>query len=433
MEDSTRTERACADELRELLLDATRLQLRADVPVGAYLSGGLDSAVIAGLIRNFSDSPLRTFSVTFDDAVFDESEYQRQMIAHLDTDHSNIRCTYSDIGAVFPDVIWHTEKPVVRTAPAPLFILSKLVRESGYKVVLTGEGSDEVLAGYDIFKEVKIRRFLEKFPDSKYRPLILKRLYPYLAQSPVKSLPYAVSFFRADASGYPPACYSHVPRWKTTSKIKTFFSNSLKDRLGTYYGIDELSSLLPDRAGEYDDISLAQHLEIKTLLSCYLLSSQGDRVAMAHSIEGRVPFLDHRVIEFCCKLPHTMRMRVLTEKYILKECMKGLLPPSIIKRSKQPYMAPDAKSFFQKDSPDYVAELLSEDNLRKTGYFSPKAVSALIGKCRQNPVLGFKDNMAVVGIVSTLLLHDRFIDNFEAQSCGAFKNETQAGNYVVKI
>ncbi len=416
MEDSTRTERVCADELRELLLDATRLQLRADVPVGAYLSGGLDSAVIAALIRNFSDSPLRTFSVTFDDAVFDESEYQAQMITHLGTDHSNIRCTYSDIGAVFPDVIWHTEKPVVRTAPAPLFILSKLVRESGYKVVLTGEGSDEILAGYDIFKEVKIRRFIEKFPNSQFRPLILRRLYPYLAQSPVKSLPYALSFFRSDASGYPPACYSHVPRWKTTSKIKTFFSNSLKDRLGTYYGIDELSPMLPARAGDLDDISLAQHLEIKTLLSCYLLSSQGDRVAMAHSIEGRVPFLDHRVIEFCCKLPPTMRMRVLTEKYILKEGMKGLLPPSIVKRSKQPYMAPDAKSFLQKDSPDYVGELLSEDNLKKTGYFSPKAVSALISKCRQNPVLGFKDNMAVVGIISTLLLHDRFIDNFELQN-----------------
>lgn len=432
VEGEPKAEELYACELRELLLDATRLQLRADVPVGAYLSGGIDSSVIAALIRNYSGNTLRTFSVTFDDAVFDESEYQRQMIDHLGTEHSNIRCTYSDIGEVFPDVVWHTEKPVVRTAAAPLFILSKLVRESGYKVILTGEGSDEILAGYDIFKEVKVRRFIEKYPDSKFRPLIFKRLYPYLANSPVRSIRYAESFFNVGPSGYPPACYSHIPRWNTTSKIKTFFSGSLKNTLGCYRGADELSPLFPADISGYDDVSLAQYLEIKTLLSCYLLSSQGDRVAMAHSIEGRVPFLDHRFVEFCCKLPATLRMRGLNEKYILKESMKGLLPPSIVKRSKQPYMAPDAKSFFHKDSPDYVSELLSEDNLRKTGYFSPEAVSALVKKCGHNAVLGFKDNMAIVGIISTLLLHECFVHNFNPTKYVVNNEDAEVHEYVAK-
>jgi asparagine synthase (glutamine-hydrolysing) len=383
------------------------------VPVGAYLSGGIDSSVITALIKNFTDTPLRTFSVTFEDKVFDESSYQKQMIDHLETDHSEVRCTYSDIGSVFPEVIWHTEKPLLRTAPAPLFILSRLVRDSGYKVVLTGEGSDEILAGYDIFKEVKVRRFIEKYPDSKFRPLILKRLYPYLANSPVKSLPYAEAFFRSDNSAYPSECYSHVPRWNTTSKIKTFFSDSVRESLGSYNPASELSSLMND-AGGYDDLSLAQYVEIKTLLSGYLLSSQGDRVCAAHSIEGRYPFLDHRVIEYCCKLPPDVRMRVLSEKDILKTSMRGLVPTSILNRTKQPYMAPDAQSFFSSDSPGYVNELLSEESLRKTGLFSANAVSALVKKCRKNPVLGFKDNMAIVGIISTLLLHDMFVENFTA-------------------
>jgi asparagine synthase (glutamine-hydrolysing) len=412
-EDGIRTEEYYADKLRELLIDATRLQLRADVPVGAYLSGGIDSAVIAALIKNYTDTPLRTFSVTFDDKAFDESEYQRHMIDHLNTEHSSIMCSYADIGEVFPDVIWHTEKPLVRTAPAPLFLLSRLVRKNGYKVVLTGEGSDEILAGYDIFKEVKVRKFIEKYPESKFRPLILKRLYPYLAHSPVKSVPYAQAFFGGDLSAYPAACFSHIPRWNTTSKIKTFFSDSLKNRLAGYQCVDELSPLLSADTGGYDDVSLAQYLEIKTLLSCYLLSSQGDRVAMAHSIEGRFPFLDHRVIEFCCKLPTTIRMKVLTEKYILKESMKELVPSAILKRAKQPYRAPDAKAFFNEKMPAYVDELLSEDNLRDTGYFNPKTVSGLAKKCRNNPAFGFKDNMAVVGVISTQLLHNLFIKNFE--------------------
>jgi asparagine synthase (glutamine-hydrolysing) len=427
--ESIHSEERYAEELRELLIDATRLQLRADVPVGAYLSGGIDSSVITALIKNFTDTPLRTFSVTFDDEAFDESSYQRQMIDHLETDHSDIRCTYSDIGSIFPDVIWHTEKPIVRTAPAPLFMLSKLVRKSGYKVVLTGEGSDEIMAGYDIFKEVKVRRFLEKCPDSKFRPLILKRLYPYLTHSPVKSVPYAEAFFRSDNSAYPDECYSHVPRWNTTSKIKTFFSDSMKETLMNYNAASELSPLLSG-VGGYDDISLAQYVEMKTLLSGYLLSSQGDRVAMAHSIEGRFPFLDHRVIEFCCKLPPTVRMRVLTEKYILKESMKDLVPKSILKRSKQPYRAPDSQSFFKGTPPDYIGELLSDDNLRMTGYFNTKAVSALVRKCRQNPVLGFKDNMAVVGIISTLLLHDRFIEHFDAGK-GIATTEKMEGRHHV--
>ena len=430
---NSRTEGEYAEELRELLIDATRLQLRADVPVGAYLSGGIDSSVITTLIKRYTDTPLRTFSVTFADEHYDESEHQNRMIEYLGADHSAIECSSADIGRVFPDVVWHTEKPVVRTAAAPLFLLSKLVRESGYKVVLTGEGSDEILAGYDLFKEVKVRRFLERYPQSKFRPLILKRLYPYLANSPVKSLPYAESFFKADASAYPAEYYSHIPRWNTTSMVKMFFSSHLKNTLQTYGCVDDLSQFLSDDLRGVDDLSRAQHIEIKTLLAGYLLSSQGDRVAMAHSIEGRFPFLDHRVIEFCSKLPPNIRMRALTEKYILKKSMKGLLPPSIIKRTKQPYMAPDSKSFLHGGPPDYVEELLSEKYLEESGYFNAKAVPLLVKKCRHNPVLGFKDNMALVGIISTLLLHDRFIKKFNEQSREIAGERMEAERYAGKV
>lgn len=404
-----------AEELRALLLDATRLQLRADVPVGAYLSGGLDSSVIATLIKRFTDTPVRTFSVTFNDEVYDESGYQAQVISHLGTDHSSIRCESADIGAVFPDVVWHTERPVLRTAPGPMLLLSKLVRDSGYKTVLTGEGADEVLAGYDIFKEAKIRRFLARMPGSRLRPLLLKRLYPYFEHSPSRSLQYAAAFFNVDAAGYPEACFAHIPRWNTTQRAKLFFSEELRTAVGGHGGLSEISGIIDPDVARFDALSQAQYLEIKMLLSGYILSSQGDRMAMANSIEGRFPFLDHRVMEFCFRLPPTLRLKTLTEKYLLKLAMRPLLPPQITARTKQPYMAPDAKSFFGEGRLEYVEALLSEDCLRSAGYFNPGAVTALIRKCREGSIIGFKDNMALVGILSTMLLHHHFIENFPAR------------------
>lgn len=408
-----RSEEDYAEELLALLVDATRIQLRADVPVGAYLSGGIDSSVITALVKHYTETPLRTFSVTFADKDFDETAYQQQVVEHLGTDHSSISCTYDDIGSAFPDVVWAMEKPVLRTAPAPLFLLSGLVRESGYKVVLSGEGADEILAGYDLFKEAKVRRFIEKNPRSKFRPLLLRRLYPYLATSPIRAQRYAEAFFSPESAGYPGHCYAHGPRWSTTAKAKQFFSPGLRERVAGHDSLQDLAALVPGHVAGYDHLSQAQYLEIKTLLSGYLLSSQGDRVAMAHSIEGRYPFLDHRVMEFCFRLPPTLRMRGLTEKYLLKKSLGGRLPESVVRRPKQPYRAPDARSFFGGARHGYVEGLLSEDALRRTGYFEPKAVAMLAAKCARNPVLGFKDNMAIVGVISTQLLHDCFIDRYE--------------------
>jgi asparagine synthase (glutamine-hydrolysing) len=402
-----------AEKLEELLIDSIRLQLRADVPVGAYLSGGLDSSATTALIRNFSSSPLQTFSVSFEDKDYDESRYQQEMAKSLGTEHNVVRCRYSDIASNFPDVIWHTEKPILRTAPTPLFMLSKLVRDSSFKVVLTGEGADEVIGGYDIFKEAKIRQSWARFPDSKYRPLLLKKLYPYLPAFQKQSKAYMEAFFSEGLSDISDGFFSHRPRWQTTSKNKLFFSKELKERINGLSPENSLMSTMPAEFGAWPPLARAQYLETKSLLPGYILSSQGDRVSMAHSIEGRVPFLDHRVVEFCARLPLHYKIRGLNEKYILKKCMKRYLPKGIVKRTKQPYLAPDSKSFFHNSKvPDYVEDLLSEDRIRQYGYFNEKPVKLLVNKCRKGAVVGFKDNMALVGILSTQLLHKQFVEDF---------------------
>jgi len=399
-----------AEELRALLSDAVRLQLRSDVPVGAYVSGGLDSAGIAGLVTKTSGRELRTFSITFDDSEFDESEYQQLVVRHLGLQHTAVHCRYRDIADIFPDLIWHTEAPVLRTAPAPLMLLSRHVRDSGYKVVLTGDGADEVFGGYDLFKEGKIRRFWARQPHSRRRPLLLSRLYPYLARSPVANRHFARAFFGQRLGELDNPFYAHLTRWAAVRGVARLLTPEFRASLDLSNVERELAATLPATFERYAPLARDQYIEVKTLLQGYLLSSQGDRVSMAHSVEARVPYLDHRVIELAGALSGRYKLRGLQEKVLLRKALAGLVPERIIARTKQPYRAPDSRSFFEAGKPlPYVAELVSASNLRRTGYFDPGAVGHLVEKCRTGRALGAADNMAFVGMISTLLLHEHFL------------------------
>jgi asparagine synthase (glutamine-hydrolysing) len=409
-------EQAYADELLRLLIDATQIRLRSDVPVGAYLSGGLDSTVTAALVKKYTNARLRTFSVAFDDAEFDESSFQSDAVRFLDTEHQEIRCSKNQIGGVFPDVIWHTEKPVLRTAPAPMYLLSRLVRKCGYKVVVTGEGADEVLGGYDIFKETKIRRFWESEPDSRVRPILLRRLYPYLKNLQNQPDAYRKAFFHINVDRDLQPFFSHLPRWQLTARLKMFFSGAVNAQIGEDNRYFKVRTRLPKSYSSWDSFRQAQYLETKFLLPGYILSSQGDRMAMAHSVEGRFPFLDHRVVEFASRLPVPLKMKVLNEKYLLKRCAAGLIPPSVLQRHKQPYRAPEACSFLQPAAREYMEELLSPEQIRRDGIFDERAVALLQDKFRKGAAIGIKDNMGLVGIVSTQLLVHQFINHFESRT-----------------
>ncbi|MFH1686995.1 MAG: asparagine synthase (glutamine-hydrolyzing) [bacterium] len=412
--DHSRSLGSWTEELHALLVDSVRLRLRADVPVGAYLSGGLDSSATTALIRNFTDTPVETFSVAFQDKAFDESDYQDQMAAFLGTRHHRINCGHLDIAEAFPDVIWHTERPLVRTAPTPLFLLSRLVREHDFKVVLTGEGSDEIFGGYDLYKETLIRRFWARQPQSKWRPLLLGRLYPTLPLSGARARFYLETFYRkglADTEAYH---FSHLPRINTTSRVKEYFTNDFRGEIGNYEAITAFEPDLPEAFADWHHLCRAQWLESSSLLAGYLLSSQGDRMSAAHAVEGRYPFLDHRLVEFASGLPPYYKLRGLNEKYILKKAMAAELPAEIINRVKQPYMAPDSNCFVQDDSPEYVNETLSEGSLAQAGIFKPQAVQALRRKATKlsHAHLSFGDNMSFIGILSTQLLWERFLRHY---------------------
>jgi asparagine synthase (glutamine-hydrolysing) len=400
-----------AEELRTLLTDATRIRLRADVPVGAYLSGGLDSSALVALIGHQGGARLRTFSIGFEDEGLDETGFQQQMIRHVNADHSSIRCTTAGVGEAFFDTILHTEAPVLRTAPVPMSMLSGLVREQGYKVVLTGEGADEVLGGYDLFKEGKIRRFWARNADSSWRPLLLKRLYPYLNLTQAQGLAYLKSFFGTGLDQPDSPFFSHMTRWQTTAQCKAFFSGDLASRLRGD-AVSRLAEGMPDNIHRWHPFNRAQYVEAKVLMAGYLLCSQGDRMLMANSVEGRFPFLDHRVIEFANGLHPRHKMRVLKEKFLLKRAMKPYLPESIVARHKQPYRAPDIPAFFSGGRTEYVRELLNPETIARYGYFDAPKVQRLLQKIERGHAIGNKDNMAFVGILSTQLWHYHFVERF---------------------
>ena len=404
-----------AEELHALMVDSVRLRLRADVPVGAYLSGGLDSSVTTALIRHFTQARLETFSVTFADEAFDESSYQQQMAKHLGTSHHTVHCDFKSIADAFPTVIWHTERPIVRTAPTPLYLLSGLVRKNDFKVVLTGEGSDEMLGGYDLFKETLIRAFWARNPESAWRPSLLRRLYPTLPVSGARAKMFLEQFYKVGLDQQDQFNFSHMPRITTTSKNKAFFTDEVRSAIGDHDSVAAFGRDLPDGYFRWHHLARAQYLEARSLLSCYLLSSQGDRMSAANSVEGRFPFLDHRVAEFAATVPPGYKLRGLNEKYVLKKAMKKELPDNITARVKQPYMAPDSNSFVQPDSPEYVTERLSEAAVKSGGIFNPAGVGKLVKKCRRmsGEHLSFKDNMAFVGILSTQLLIHLYIEQYE--------------------
>lgn len=398
-------------QLDELLSSAVRLRLRADVEVAAYLSGGLDSSATVAYIKKIEPGVLNTFSIGFTDKEFDESKYQEEAVKFLNTNHRSVSCTPREIADNFPKVVWHSETPMTRTAPAPMLILSKLVRDNNIKVVITGEGSDEILAGYDIFREAAIRRFWASQPRSSIRPLLLKKIYPDIPHLRNSNPAILKMFFGYKLSETDDHFYSHLLRWNNSNHILKHLTPELKNILGNYSPVADLSEKLPSGFDGWDHLAKAQWLETTIFMSGYLLSSQGDRMAMANSVEGRYPFLDYRVIEFCSGLPADLKLKGLNEKYLLKNLTRGMIPESIRTRPKQPYRAPISSAFLSKDPPDYVRYMLSDTFTGRAGIFDHGSVSSMISRMEKTGIASEVDNMALTAVLSTHLLHHQFIEN----------------------
>jgi len=396
------------EQLDEIMLRSVGMRLRADVPVGAYLSGGFDSSITASLARSASRHPLQSFSITYASPEFDESLHQEEVARAVGSVHTASVIGMDTIAQSFPDVLWHTETPLLQTAPALMFHLAKLTKESGVKVVVGGEGADEIFLGNDLFKEHSVRRFCVHRPQSLGRRRLFDRIYPDL--SPGARAPESFCRPLLEAAEPNDPLFSHLPRF-ISSRIDDFYTPEFKAGLGGVDVITELRASLPTRFFGWSPLNQAAYLEMTTRLSPYLLSSLGDRMTMAHSVEGRYPFLDHRLFEFAAALPTGSRLRGLRDKEVLRRWASRILVGQLKPGRKPSYRAPDAQSFFLPTSPSWIGDHLTTEALRRVGIFSAAAVGGLIRRCRAglSPALG--ENQAIVGVLSTQLWHHQFVES----------------------
>ncbi|HLR45717.1 MAG TPA: asparagine synthase (glutamine-hydrolyzing), partial [Deinococcales bacterium] len=294
-------------ELLDLLTDAVRIRSR-DNP-GAYVSGGLDSSATTALLKQHGKEPPAGFAVGFSDAVFDETPEQDHLAAALGLELDRVTVTDAYIAEAFPDVVAQAERPLLRTAPAPLLRLARHAAGRGAQAVLTGEGADELFGGYAIFKELAVRRFWARQPDSELRPLLFARLNPYLAQDLTRAGRMLGNYYGADLLNTDDALYSHSNRFRNGQRNLRFLEPEVLAAASDPE--EDLRALLPDGFSQFGPLGRAQYLEVRTFMEGYLLPSQADRMFRAAGLEGRFPFLDHRLAEFAARLPERLRLKGL--------------------------------------------------------------------------------------------------------------------------
>ncbi len=395
---------ACKEEFVALLNDAVKLRLRSDVAVGAYLSGGIDSSVITTLTKQNTNERFKTFSVSFEDAEFDESPFQQEMVSSIKSEHFDLNVSYEDINNNFLEAIYHCERPVFRTAGVPLFLLSQEVRNNDIKVVLTGEGADEVLFGYNSYKELKILEFWRRIPESRLRPLLIKKLYPHLRHyNDPRQFGLLKMYYESFLEGFDDQLSGLNIRMHNNKILLKYLNKDAGLRYDKNAILERIQKEIPDNFCSWSMLQQNQFLEMKTLLSGYLLSSQGDRMSMGHGVEGRYPFLDHRVVEMLFYCRDDFKLRGFKQKYLLSESFGEAIPSSIVNRPKRPYMAPDLKSFFDGGKmSDEASQFLSTDQIDDYGIFDARMVQRLLRKFGRGVPrnIGYRDNMLITFILS---------------------------------
>jgi asparagine synthase (glutamine-hydrolysing) len=396
------------EQLDEIMLRSVGMRLRADVPVGAFISGGLNSSIAASLARSASPHALRSFSITYAAPELDDSLAQEDAAAAVGSYHTSAAIEMDTIAHTFPDVVWHAESPLLRTDPALMFHLAKVTRESGINVVVAGDGASEVFLGNDLFKETAVRRFCHRNPQSCIRPRLFERIERSAsgAWGDAESLRSAL-LGSVDEND---PLFSHLPLF-LSSQIDEIYSPDFREALGGIDVIRELRASLPTRFFGWSPLNQAAYLEVTTRLSPYLMSARGDRMTMAHGVETRYPFLDHRLFEFAAALPTSSKLRGLRGGEVLNRWASRILPSQVRRAPTPKTIAPYAQIFFLPNSPSWVGDHLTADAIKRVGIFSPSAVAGLVRRCRANPNPMLGENRAMVGVLSTQLWHHQFIES----------------------
>ena len=401
-----------AAELRETLREAVSAHLVADVPVGARVSGGIDSSAIAALARQ-ERGELTSFSIVFDDPRFDERAHAREVARHLGARTHEVLAGPSAADHL-PAMIEALEMPQPIPVAIGGLLLADEERASGFPVVLTGEGADELLGGYDVFRAARARRALDSPMARPFRSLV------YGAAERATRQPAGLGRFlarNATRDDQVARAFSGVrPAWFDVWQMLDVDRDALLSRAGhRVRPIEEAPAgfrdLVRDDVASLDPLDADLALELESRLPSWILVI-GDRTAMARGVEMRVPFLDHRVIELVASMPPAVKMAGLREKAVLRDAVRDLLPPRIVRRKKQPFMTPVRDWFFSPGAPPWVRDELAPASIADAGLFDPATVAALRGKLDRSAdgsLDRLRLELVLMLVLGTQLLHRRFV------------------------
>ena len=392
----------------DLMLQAVDQRLRADVPVGSYLSGGVDSSMIAALAFHLKGSAINTYTVQVKDPKLDELSAASMVARHIGLKPPNVQeFGATDVLNTYPELIRAAEAPVIDTSCAALLQLARRVHSCGQKVVLTGEGADEWLVGYPWYKSAKIFSLLDLLPGL---PLSDHARRAYLSYKKVPQFPVAVRK-AVEESVAGPNAWIDAYGLLALAKLR-FYAEPLKEVREKNNAWAELQMPL-ERAKRWHPLNRGVWIAARVTLAGHLLQAKGDRVAMHSSVEVRYPFLDDRVFEFLAALHPRWKLRGFRDKHLLRLLAERWLPQSVYRRRKVIFRAP-LDSFHLEPEPKFVAELMSEESLRRTGYFDVESVHHGRRAFRQLPAGSLPRlsiEMGLTAVVATQLWHHIFIDS----------------------
>ena len=400
-----------AAEFRHELEEAVRLRLRADVPVGCYLSGGLDSCAVIGLAARHHPDPIRAFTLTFDRPDYDEEKEAREMAARVGAEFHPIPIGQDDLADHLGDAVHQAEAFCVNAHGVAKYLLSRAVREAGYKVVITGEGSDEILGGYAHFRRDMLMYNREGQDPAAVaamlrqlealNPVSRGLLLPHGAIKPLDHVKRRLGF---------------IPSWIETFsaravKMEALFSADFMQRFGSRDSYGPLLNELDVRGqlSGRDPVHQSLYLWSKTLLPSYILTTLGDRMEMGHSVEGRVPFLDHHVVEVVRSQPVTQKINGMTEKYVLREAVRDVVTDTVYRRQKHPFLSPPATLNPQGKLHAMVQDTLRGKALASVPFFDQKKVVDLLDRLEtMDEDSRVANDQVVMILISACILQERF-------------------------
>jgi len=402
------------DQVQDKLLESVQHRLEADVPVGCYLSGGIDSCSMLGLASSSQQSPVKAFTISFDHKAYDESHIAREMAEMVNADQEVLNLAADELyGDNYITTMWHAERTFYNTLGVAKWCMSKRVHESGYKVVVTGEGSDELFGGYPFFKRDFLRHGLDDLPE--------KEKEEFLAQMEASNAVFTGAILAEedvtheafeDLCGFTP---SWIQPWILTLRLaKPLLSDNILNEIEGYDPVAAIAdSLDPNQVKDRDVLDMTQYTWIKTMLECQILNWGGDRVDMANSMESRPAFLDHHVAETARNIPPIFRIRGNTEKWVLREAMRNILPETLYKREKFAFMAPPGHTEEKKRHAldKLIDTFLNEDQIRTVGLFDPKRLKKFVEdykKDKETVSLVRKDAL-MNHILGLHIMHNQFI------------------------